>query len=409
MSVDGFVFTEGPLSKEIRGMNSRFHYSVDIVARMSFYYTVFRAARLIASLRKPPKNIAIRVNTLNMSPEKVLDKIRESGIEIKPSRIFEDVLLVKVEGPFKVTMAEKRVVAKDKSAEGVYMGANLYMPGVLRMDSDIKVGDPVNVVNRFGDVVGYGVSQVSSGEKGHRGAVVEIKESPYKAPNLKTLRAFILGDAYVASLGTTQALRWLAPAGDEKILCVSPNVEDLVYLIQLVGGPSENIAVVSKTDLEEYKLREGLRKMKLEKFENILRFYVIDYRRIKFPPKSFDAMYITPRNSKIGIRPRLSATITENEILAYSRDIKGLLDNLIPSLNDEGRLLFNTFSLDPAEGEFIVKYLVETWGLEPVVKRYRWGAPGIRDIPHGDKTLRVYPDIHDDHGYFAALMVNKGG
>jgi 16S rRNA C967 or C1407 C5-methylase (RsmB/RsmF family) len=174
-----------------------------------------------------------------------------------------------------------------------------------------------------------------------------------------------------------------------------------------MDGASENVAVISKTELEEFKLRDGLRKLKLDKFEKKLRFYVIDYKQIKFPPNSFDAIYVTPRHSKTGIRPRLSVTLNENEILAYSRDIKSLLDNIIPSLSESGRLLFNTFSLDPAEGEFILKYVINNWGLEPVTKRYRWGDRGLKDIPNGDKSLRVYPDIHDDHGYFAALLVRQ--
>ncbi len=404
MSIDGFVFTDGPLNREIRGLQSKFHYSVDIVARLSFYYTVFRAARIISALRRPPRYVAVRVNTLNTTPEKVLDKIRAAGIDIRPSKVFDDVLLVKVEGPFDIPIVDKKIIAKDKSAEGVYLGANLYMPGVLRMDSGINVGDYVNIVTRFGDVVGYGESKIASGEKAHKGAVVEITKSVYKMPNLKTLRTFILGDAYTASLGTTQALRWLAPERNENVLVISPNVEDLVYLVQLMGGPSENIKVVSKTDLEDFKLKENLRKLKLEKWEEKLKFYIVDYRTLKFPPESFDAIYVTPRNSKIGIRPRLSVTITENEILALNRDMKILLGNVVQSLKQDGRLLFNTFSLDPAEGEFVLKYLVETWKLEPVTKRYRWGSSGISDIPYGEKSLRVYPDVHDDHGYFAALL-----
>ena len=404
MSIHSFRFTEGPLAKEIRALNRKFHYSVDIVARLSFYYTIFRAARIIDALRRPPKNLAIRVNTLNTTPEKVLERVREAGINIYPSRIFDDVLFVKTEGPFDVPIVDKKIVAKDKSAEGVYLGANLYAPGVLRMDDDINIGDFVNIITRFGEVVGYGKSQVSSSEKSYKGLVVETQQSVYKAPNLKTLRTFILGDAYVASLASTQALRWLSPSEEERILCISPAVEDLVYLIQLVGGPTERISVISKTDLEEFKLREGLRKLKMESIEKTIKFYVVEYRQIKFSPNSFDVIFVTPRNSKIGIRPRLMATLTENDILSFSRDIKILLDNIVPSLVKGGRILFNTYSMDPAEGEFIVQYLINTWKLEPITKRLRWGGTGLKDIPSGDKTFRTYPDIHDDHGYFAALL-----
>lgn len=404
---DEFFVSEGPINREIRGMQSKFHYNVDIVARLSLYYSIFRATRLIRALRRPPKHIAIRVNTLNTTPEKVMNKINEAGIDASPSKIYDEVLLVKIEGPFEVKLADKKIIAKDKSAEGVYLGANLYMPGVLRMDGNINPGDPVNVVTKYGEIVGYGVSQIASGEKAKKGPVVEIKESVYKMPNLYSLRPFILGDAYISSLASTEALRWLMPERRENVLCVSPSIQDLVYVVQLAGEPNENIRVVSKTELEDAKLREALRKMKLGDWEKKLKFYVIDYKQIKFPKNSLDAIFVTPRNSKIGIRPRLTANLTESEILSLSRDMKSLLDNLIPSLRSGGRLLFNTNSLDPAEGEFVTKYLVETWDLNPIAKRRRWSTPSILDIPYADKAIRVYPDEKEDNGYYGSLLVKE--
>jgi len=402
-----FEITGGPVNREIRGMQSKFHYSVDIVARLSLFYSIFRTVRIIEALRRPPKHLAIRVNTLNTTPEKALNKIVEAGIEAYPSKIYEDVLFVKIEGPFDITIVDKKIVAKDKSAEGVYMGANLYMPGVLRMDNDINPGDYVNVITKFGDIVGYGVSQIASGERASKGPVVEIKESVYKAPNLHTLRPFIMGDAYIASVASTEALRWFSPERGENILCVSPSLQDLVYIVQLVGGANENIKVVSKTELEDAKLKEGLRKMKLADWERKLRFYIIDYKQIRFPKNSLDAIFVTPRNSKIGIRPRLTATLTESEILSFSRDMKTLINNLVPSLRPGGRLLFNTNSLDPAEGEFVTKSIVENWNLEPVAKRRRWSTPSVLDIPHAEKAIRVYPDEKEDHGYYGILLIKE--
>jgi len=402
-----FIVTGGPINREIRGMQSKFHYSVDIVARLSLFYSIFRSVKLIQALRRPTKYLAVRVNTLNTTPEKVLNKLIEAGIDARASKIYEEILFVKIDGPFEVKVTDKKIVAKDKSAEGVYMGANLYMPGVLRMDNDINPGDPVNIITKFGDIVGYGISQIASGEKASKGPVVEIKESVFKAPNLYTLRPFILGDAYIASVASTEALRWFSPGRDENILCVSPSVQDLVYIVQLVGGANENIKIVSKTELEDAKLKEGLRKMKLSEWEKKLRFYVIDYKQIRFPKNSLDAIFITPRNSKIGIRPRLTATLTESEILAFSRDMLMLINNLIPSLRPGGRLLFNTNSLDPAEGEFVTKKLIDNWGLEPIAKRRRWTTPSILDIPYSDKALRVYPDEQEDHAYYGALLIKE--
>lgn len=393
----------GPLSKELTALRKQYHYSEGIIARLAFYYGVFRAIRMIEALRTPVRKLAIRVNTLRTSPDKLIDELNEAGIQAFPSRIYRDVIFVKIEGPFRVKKVNKKIVVKDKSAEGVMLGANLYAPGLLEMDQDIKIGDEVNIVTRFGEIIAYAISKVSAAEKVVKGIVAEVKESIYRMPNLKTLRSFMIGNAYPASLVATEALKWFSPKSDERILCVSPSAEDLAYLLQLVKGEAE-ITVISKTDLEEIRIKEAIRKMRLENFEKNIRWHTVDYKYIRFDPETFDSIFVSPRSSKIGLRPRITGFIKEEDIIILSRETRRLLDKLVPALRKGGRLLYAVPSLDPAEGEFIVKYLINNWEMEPRAREYRWGSPGIKDILGGDKTLRTYPDVHDDIGYFAALL-----
>ena len=374
--------------------------------RLAFYYGIFRAIRLIEALRRPPKKLAIRINTLRSSPDRVLEELRSAGIKAYPSKIYREVIFVDIEGPFNVKRVDKKIVAKDKSAEGVMMGANLYAPGVLEVGDGIKIGDEVNVVTRFGEIIAYGISQVSSEEKAIKGLIVEVKESIFRIPNLKVLRPFMMGEAYPASLVATEAIKWLRPNEDERILCISPSAEDLMYIIQLTGGNAD-ITVISKTDLEEIKIRESLRKMKMNKYERKIRWHAIDYKYLKFDPESYDAIFVTPRSSKIGLRPRISAFLKEDDIINLMRDAKRLLDKVVPALKKGGRLLYAVPSLDPAEGEFIVTYLMNAWRLEPTPGEYKWGDHGLKEIPGGEKTLRTFPDIHDDMGFFAALLTRE--
>ncbi|MHA1616008.1 MAG: PUA domain-containing protein [Candidatus Njordarchaeales archaeon] len=393
----------GPISKELVNLRRQFHYSEDVILRLSVYYGIFRAIRIIKALRTPPKNLAIRVNTLRADPDRIVEELRSAGVNIYPSRVFRDVLFIRVEGPFEVKKVEKEVVVKDKSAEGILLGANLYAPGVLRVGEGVEIGDEVNVVTRFGEVIAYGISKVSHTEKNLKGIVVEVKESIYRIPNLKTLRPFMIGDAYIASMASTQALKWLNPSEDEKILCVSPSAEDLAYIIQLTHGRAD-ITVVSKTELEDLRIREALKKMRLESFEKRIKWHVVEYKYLKLENEAFDTVIVSPRNSKIGLRPRITAFLKEEDIIRLSRLAKLLLDKIVPAVRKGGRILYMVPSLDPAEGEFITKYLIETWNLEPIKGDFRWGGRGLKEIPGGDKALRTYPDIHDDIGFFASLL-----
>ncbi len=397
------ILSGGPLSRELTALRKHYHYSESIIARLSFFYGVFRTIKMIEALRKPVRKLAIRVNTLRVSPDRLIDELNKAGIQAFPSKVYRDVIFVKIEGPFEVKRVSKKIVVKDKSAEGVMLGANLYAPGLLEMDPDVKIGDEVNIVTRFGEIIAYAISKVSAAEKVIKGIVAEVKESIYRMPNLKTLRSFVIGNAYPASLVATEALKWFSPKPDERILCISPSVEDLAYILQLVKGEAE-ITVISKTDLEEIRIKEAIRKMRLEDFKKKIRWHTVDYKYIRFDPEAFDAIFVSPRNSKIGLRPRITGFIKEEDIIILSRETRRLLDKLVPALRSGGRLLYAVPSLDPAEGEFIVKYLMNNWELKPKTGEYRWGSPGIKDIPGGDKTLRTYPDIHDDIGFFAVLM-----
>lgn len=391
------------ISKELVRLRRKFHYSEDVIARLSFFYSIFRAEKIIENLRKPPEFMAVRVNSLKADPKRVLEDLRATGINVRFSNIFPDVLLIKIEGPFDLPKAEKRIIAKDKSAEGVMLGANLYAPGVLEVDTSVEIGDDVIITTKFGEVVAYGTAKISAKEKARKGVVVEVKKSKYKIPNVKILRPFINGEAYLSTLASTQMLKWFAPTPDDKILCISPNAEDLVYLLQLTDGEAD-ITVISKTDLEDVRIREGLRKMKMEFYEKRIKWHVIDYRYLNFDPESYDMAFISPRSSRIGLRPRLSAFLKEEDIIALSRDARRLLDRVVPAIRKGGRLLFTVISLDPAEGELIVRYLINNWKLKPVNKDYKWGAPGFKEIEGGEKTFRIYPDIHDDIGFFGALL-----
>lgn len=398
------LLSGGPLNKELVALRKQYHYSESIIARLSFFYGVFRAIKIIEALRKPTKKLAIRVNTMRVSPDRLIEELNEAGIQAFPSKIYRDVIFVKIEGPFEVKKVDKKIVVKDKSAEGVMLGANLYAPGLLEMDPNIKIGDEINIVTRFGEVIAYGISKVSAAEKMIKGIVAEVKESLYRMPNLKTLRSFVIGNAYPASLVATEALKWFSPKPDERILCISPSAEDLAYILQLVRGEAD-ITVISKTDLEEIRVREVIRKMRLEEYEKRIRWHTVDYKYVRFDPEAFDAIFLSPRNSKIGLRPRITGFIKEEDIIILARETRRLLDKVIPALRKGGRLLYAVPSLDPAEGEFIVKYLINNWDLKPKAGDYRWGSPGIKDVPGGDKALRTYPDVHDDIGYFAALLI----
>ncbi len=110
------------------------------------YFSESELENIFDSVRKPPSRYYVRANTMRISPEELMKLLREKSIDIYQDEHLPEALWFPVKGPNKVPSARKYVLADKKASESVYVGANLYVPGVIKMDKDIRRGDEVNVI-----------------------------------------------------------------------------------------------------------------------------------------------------------------------------------------------------------------------------------------------------------------------
>lgn len=389
----------GTIKREASFLSEKLHYSADVIRRLGFFYGFSRSVKLIKALKRPPSHLSIRINTLKKKPEAVLDSLKSvKGVNVSSS-VFEDVLCVEVEGPFEVPNVEYAIIAKDKSAEKVMLGANLYAPGIMRLEGEVKRGEKVNVTTQFGEVIALGEANVSSTTKKMPNLVVHVEKSKYRLINLEDLEAFQKGWAYPAPVLSTQALKWFDPL-EEEILCVFPEYEDLAYLISLSSGEA-HLTVMVESQTEKEMITKGLRDLKMGKWEEKIRWI---RKGESLPDEHFDAVLACPKASKIGIRPRISGYLKEQDIVRLSREARRLLREITPAIKKGGRLLFLVPSLDPAECEVNVNYFVQELGFELFTRERKIGHPGVENAPHSKNVLRSYPDQDEDEGWFTALL-----
>ncbi len=391
------------IGKIIKEVSSKYNYSRAIVARLAFWYSFPRALSIIKALRRPPKEVVIRVNMLRSNPRYVFEELRAAGLTPSYSKLFREVITIPVEGPFELEEVDKKIVVKDQAAEELMMGApRLYDPGLLEVGEGIKPGDKVAIVTRFGMQIAVGISHIATGEK-PSGLVAEITKSLYFKPNLKALKVFIRGFAYEADMASTQALVLWNPQQDSKILMVSPRLPDLVWTISQVKGRAD-IVVVSKSSLEEDKLKRGLISMKMEDIVDRIRWISGELKKLSVSADYFDYIYIHPRSTKTGIRPRLTAFLKERDFIRCARDAWFLIVKFSEGLRSGGKLLYLTESLDSLEGEYIMEQMITKLKLKPTKLPIRFGSRGNPGFKGSEYALRVFPDIHDDIGMFACVM-----
>ncbi|GAX83364.1 hypothetical protein CEUSTIGMA_g10789.t1 [Chlamydomonas eustigma] len=81
-----------------------------------------------------------------------------------------------------------------------------------------------------------------------------------------------------------------------------------------------------------------------------------------FEPESFDHIMLDPPCSALGLRPRLSHTWTLDQLYRMADYQKALIHAAVALLKPGGTLVYSTCTINPAENEGNVKYILQRWG-----------------------------------------------
>ncbi|MFP3314927.1 MAG: RsmB/NOP family class I SAM-dependent RNA methyltransferase [Caldivirga sp.] len=351
------------------------------------------------NVRKPPRRYYIRVNTLKISSDELSKRFRDKGLVAYRDEVLEEALWFPTEGPNRVESSAKYIVADKYAAESVYLGSNLYGPGVLYMPSNINAGDEVNVISPNGEIVALGIVKVDSStfRKGFRGIVVEVIKSVYRLPKLRDLDEWRFGLFYEQSLPAQWVGRLIDPGPGEFIvdMCSAPGGK-ATHVAQLSGNGATVLAVDrswAKVRQVEYNAtRLGVR----------LQTYIEDSR---FLPNNHpelmgnvDKVLIDPPCSDAGVRPKLHFKLTMRDVVNYVNYQRQFIKAAHALLKPGGVLVYSTCTLPPMENEENVKWAIELgFNVEYV------------NIPAGQRAFdglsrRFHPHIQDTPGFFMAKL-----
>ncbi|MEM3138528.1 MAG: PUA domain-containing protein, partial [Thermofilaceae archaeon] len=228
-------------------------FSVEAVVRLAKLYGLLRAKSIIENLKTPGMKYYLRVNTLRSTSEEVVHLLREENVEAYKLNRLSDVIYLLVKGPYILAKLDKFVVAKKEAAEAVYMGANLYGPGVISAKRVLE-GDYVNVVNPHGYVVAEGIAIMDGDEMVARrkGLAVKVIRSTYKVPSVRELEVYREGFIYDQCLPSIIAGHVLNPKPGWLVvdMCAAPGGK-ATHAAQLMEGEGVVIAI----DRSENKCR----------------------------------------------------------------------------------------------------------------------------------------------------------
>lgn len=356
----------------------------------------------LSAVKKPPSRYYVRVNEVKISPDDLIRLFKAHDIRAYRDEFLDEAVWIPVEGPNRVESARKYIVADKYAAESVYLGSNLYGPGVLYMPNGIEPGDEVNVLSPRGDVIAYGVAKVGSSgfRRGFRGIVVEVVSSVYRLPKLRDLPEWGFGLFYEQSMPAQWVGRVVEPKANELIvdMCAAPGGK-ATHIAQLSKNEARVVAVDRSwpkvTQLDFNAARLGLRLITLMEDSR--------YLDVKYPELvgNVDAVLLDPPCTDMGVRPKLYYRLSMKDVENASNYQRQFIKVAARLLKRGGRLIYSTCTLPPLENEDNVKW-AEGLGLSIEDVRIPVGSTAF-----DSHSRRFYPHIHDSPGFFIAKLAKS--
>ncbi|MEM4020489.1 MAG: RNA methyltransferase [Desulfurococcaceae archaeon] len=380
-------------------------WSSDIFLEFSRIYGSM-TSYLLDQLKKPPRRLYARINTLKASRPELLKMLENEGIEAYPDEYIDDAIYFEVEGPHPISCdTDKYVIVDAKTAVSLILGANLYKPGVVK-SSFFNEGDIIVAMTTTGLKISCLKATVSSRKLSmmSKGLIGVNISSPYKAPKISETKVYRNGYIYMQSLPSILTTHVLKPSYNDLIVDMNAAPGGKTsHIVQLTRGHSRIIAF----DRNRKKIEELIKT--LETLSLNINVFAIPYDsryiHMDFDLKEkADKVLIDPPCSNLGVRPLIEIVRSIKDIENLSKYQKQFIKTAWHILKPGGLLVYSTCTLTFKENEENILYAVETLGFQSI--------EASEHVPYAEKisykgivSYRFSPLANDMPGYFISLLV----
>jgi 16S rRNA (cytosine967-C5)-methyltransferase len=195
-------------------------------------------------------------------------------------------------------------------------------------------------------------------------------------------------------------------------LCAAPGGKTL--LLARAAGPKGHVIAA---DLHEHRVRAMRERFDLAGVRNVESLVLDGSQPLPFK-RQFDRILVDVPCSGTGTlarHPEIRWKVMADDLRdLHSRQVR-LLQNALPHLAPNGRLVYSTCSLEPEENELVVREVLDALGgafkiADPHESIESILQPSVQatSVVSADGYFRTFPPEHGTDGFFAAVIERSG-
>ncbi len=368
---------------------------------------------LIQSLLTPQDKYYLRVNLTKISKDELIQRLGAKNVQIIDVPDFPEIIGVRITPQPMPPKRDEIIYTYKYAAESVFMGANLYYPGVgpnshVRSDKRVEIRDWDRKIH-----VASGITRMNLKKPPARtGIAVENTNSPF------VMWPFHESEEYSAGLIDDQSLPPVAVA--HVLMSDYQQGFKILDLCAAPGGKTTAIAQIGKVKVGEWPDiraidRSQNRLARLDEKITRLGLAGIRSHRIKlehihkqFPEwkEQGDLVLIDPPCSALGTRPKIYIDTPARYYHDFAENQFRLIQHAWEMVRPGGILVYSTCTITEGENEGNVARVLEKFDAQLLPSGIYCGHPGLEssDLSKNDqqKVKRFWPHLDDCIGYFIA-------
>ncbi len=381
-------------------LTSDFKLSSELEKQLSLLASAYNTSleKIACSLTTPVLKYYLRVNKIRTTVNQILESLRQQGLEVFHDGKIEEAIYFLRKGPFEIEDTGKYVIADKHAADRVMLGANLYVPGILKIIKAQK-NDYVTIITKEGTMVANGILKISSRDLGkiRKGIGVQTTKSIYEFPKIRELKEYKKGLVTDQSYPSMSLMHAIQPSERETIIDItaSPGGK-ITHAYEHTSGKATTIAIDHTTKKIKRIIEQAERLgHNITVIKTDSRYLHKDYPEIK--PK---VTIVDPPCTGLGNRPRLTLNTRLDDLKNLLHLQKQLLAEAIKITRPGGIISYSTCTLTTWENEEIIEWVLKEYPVKPLEPYIPLPLSPLTDYP----MIRYTPGIHDAPGFFIALL-----